>query len=703
MNSTLSFEQYPVWYIAFCLGLGLLYAIVLYFRDNTFKDASKRQKWWLVPASIFRWFSVSTIAFLLLSPILKTLFREVIPAPIAIIQDNSESVLNGFEQAADTTAYVAQMRALETGLADKYDVQTFQFGENVDSELSFYFDQKITNISKTLDEVFNIYDNQNIGAIVLATDGIFNQGRNPIYGSTRLDVPIYCIALGDTTPQRDLKIDKVLHNRIAYLDNKFTLRVDFSANNCVGETTVLNVYKGTGTDNKLFSKSVKIDKTSFLQSEEIILDANTPGVNQYSVRLTSVKEEITTQNNRQDVFIEVLDARQKILLLAASPHPDVSAIRQSLEENENYEVTATFVNDFKQTVKDFDLAVLHGLPSKTNGADNIIQQLKDNKIPIWFILSEQTSITAFNKVQKVVKVSGAGKGTNDVKADAVSGFNLFTIEGTILQNLEELPPLIAPFGEFSAAPTTQTLLNQKIGTVETSYPLLSIEQATGDKMAVLCGEGIWRWRLHDFKKNQNHFTFNELTSKIIQYLSVKNDKRKFRVNQPKNLFNETEKITFDAELYNDSYELINEPEVNMSIFDGAGKSFPFVFNKTGNAYSLNTGFFPAGRYTYNAKTAFNGQEYTASGSFSVAPIQLESLVTTANHQLLFNLSKRYGGEVVYPNNIDSLTQRLLSAQFQATSYSTYKTKSIINLKWLFYILLTLLSLEWFLRKYLGSY
>jgi hypothetical protein len=40
------------------------------------------------------------------------------------------------------------------------------------------------------------------------------------------------------------------------------------------------------------------------------------------------------------------------------------------------------------------------------------------------------------------------------------------------------------------------------------------------KIAVLIGEGIWRWRLNEFADTGNTVAFDELFSKLVQYLST---------------------------------------------------------------------------------------------------------------------------------------------------------------------------------------
>ncbi len=702
MDSSLTL-QYPIWYLIFCLLLGLGFALALYLKDTMFKDASAGQRKALWLLSFLRFVAVSALAFLLLSPFIKTKFTDIQKPYIVVLQDDSGSVMNK-TASDDSLNYVQGMQTLVEDLSKDYKVQTYTFGSDLVEGMDMSFDKKVTDISSALNQVADRFHNQNVGAVVLATDGIFNQGSNPLYGTTKLDIPVYTVALGDTTPNRDIILDKVLHNEIAYLGDKTTMRVEFSAKNAKGSSTTLNVYKGKGSSNKVHSKKVNIDKDNFIYSEEVIVNADKAGIQQFSVGLTPIEAEQSTRNNRQSIYIDVLDSRQKILILANSPHPDVSALKTSIESNRNYETTVSYIRKFNGNIKDYDMAILHGLPSKKKKAADVIAALDKAGTPIWYILTNQSDVSKVNEVQEVLSITGSSSAVNQVKPIVAGDFNLFTLESNFSQVLEGFPPLQSPFGDYSLSPTAQALMTQQIGSIPTSHPLFALVQSGNKKSAVLAGEGIWRWKIQDFAKDKDHATFNEMISKTIQYLVVKNDKRQFRVNMPKNLFNENETISFTAELYNDSYELVNEPEANITISDDEGNDFPFTFSKTASSYSLDAGFLPVGNYTYKAKTFFAGSEEYAAGQFSVAPLQLEGLQTTANHQLLFALSERYGGEMVSPGEINTLAEKFRSKdEIKPVLYSSYKNESVINLKWLFFTILSFLALEWFFRKYFGGY
>jgi hypothetical protein len=176
---------------------------------------------------------------------------------------------------------------------------------------------------------------------------------------------------------------------------------------------------------------------------------------------------------------------------------------------------------------------------------------------------------------------------------------------------------LAPFGEFVPLANAQPLLYQRIGKIDTEYPLLVLGETQGIKTGVLAAEGIWKWRLFDFLQNENHDLFDQLIRKTVQYLSLKEDKRRFRVSLPKNIFNENEPVYLDAELYNQSFELINDPDVSIVITDQDNREFPYVFSKTTNAYRLNAGILGVGEYRFRAKVVTAGKELTYDGQFSV--------------------------------------------------------------------------------------
>jgi hypothetical protein len=142
----------------------------------------------------------------------------------------------------------------------------------------------------------------------------------------------------------------------------------------------------------------------------------------------------------------------------------------------------------------------------------------------------------------------------------------------------------------------------------------------------------------------------------------------------------------------------------MVIHGEDGKDYEYKFNKTERYYILNAGFLPVGNYSYQATVKFGNGTYTSNGKFSVSPLQLEEMRTRADHQVLYQLASQHNGSMHYLNDLDKIAEEIDSKnQLKPILYDSYVTQSAINLKWIFFLLLVLISAEWFIRKYLGGY
>lgn len=690
--------QYPIWFIIFCLALGAIYAGVLYFKSTSFDEDSFGFKYLKPTMAALRFLSISLLSFLLLSPLLKSRYIDKIQPKIVITHDNSSSVLIGFK-SMDSTAYINSFKTMQNALENKYELDFYAFADKIYKKDTLDFKGKKTNISNTLQEINGNYFNQNIGALILASDGIYNEGINPIY--TDFSFPIYAIALGDTNQQKDLKASYIGANKIAYLGDKVEVKADIEAFNLKGKKYEVKVYNKT---NGVYSKSFSIEKEYIEQKLSFTIAANSLGMQKYTLQLTQLEGEITYENNSIDFYIDVIDSRQKILILAQAPHPDIAALKQSISLNKNLDLDIQYIKNNISNFSKYNLVILHQLPSVKNKAAQVFSELKKEKIPFLIIAGSQTDFTAFNTSQDIVNIKSNGQNTNDASAFVDANFNLFSLDENTRSKIENFPPLVVPFANFKTAANAKIILKQKIGSVQTDFPVLSFQDINGVKAGVFIGEGLWRWRLHDYLENESHEAFDEVFSKTINYLALNSDKRRFRVSTPKNAYFETEELVIDAELYNESYELVNEPEVSLNLKNEKGEDFPLSFSRTNNAYQLKTNNLPVGEYVYEAKVNYANKNYTASGLFSIQALQLEALQTKANHQLLYQLAEKTGGKVFYPNQLDELQELILNKEdIKPTLFETYKTRPIINLKWIFFLIVSLLSVEWFMRKYNGSY
>lgn len=647
-----------------------------------------------------RFIAVSLLAFFLLGPLIKSITREVEKPVIVLAQDNSESLLIGKDSTFYQGEYLQQLQRLKEELSDRYEVQTYTYGDVVQTGLDVQFDEKRTNISELLREVHTRYSNRNLGALIIAGDGIFNTGANPVYSSKKLKVPVFTVAMGDTAVKRDLLINDIAHNRLAYLGNDFPLEVVVEARRLAGKQTLLRVSDRSG---EVYSAPLSVDGEDFFQVIPIQLEAKNAGLQRFRVEVIPIDGEISTINNVMDIYIDVLDSRQKVLILANSPHPDVGAIKAAIESNSNYEVDLQLANDFDGEVEEYSLAIMHQLPSVKHPVNDVLSQLNTKKIPALYVLGSQTNYGAFNQLGLGLQLIGFRGQLTEVTPLMDESFSQFTLDEELQKAVTKYPPLHVPFGTFKPGQGLQPLFTQRVGMVKTELPLIAFHKKDDLKFGIISGEGIWRWRVFNYSQNKDHDQFNTLVGKMVQYLASKEDKSFFRV-YSENSFLENQNITFEGELYNESYELVNEAEVGLKITNADGNEFDFNFSKTSNAYRLDAGQLPVGEYTYQAKVTRDGEELKESGEFSIAAIQMEASNSVADHQLLFNLANRNGGTMVYANEVEQLAQLIEGTEeIVPVSYTKTELADLLNLKWIFFLILGLLSLEWFLRKRNGAY
>ena len=191
--------------VFFCLLLGFVYSLLLYFRQHNFLN-----KKLLFLLSLLRFLLISFLAFLLLDPIVKS-SKEIKEKPVVVIlQDVSSSINKNIKN---------ELEDFSSKLKD-LDVFKYSFSDRIYDDFSEKNNGLYTNISKVINEINNRFSNRNLSSIILASDGLYNNGVNPLY-SDNLKTPIHSICLGDTIEKKDNLISDVKHNDIVFFGNSF--------------------------------------------------------------------------------------------------------------------------------------------------------------------------------------------------------------------------------------------------------------------------------------------------------------------------------------------------------------------------------------------------------------------------------------------------------------------------------------------------
>lgn len=689
--------QYSSFYLLIVAIVAIALSIFLYL--NFRKKYETKRPIVLVLAAL-RTISIFLIGFLLLVPFIRLVRSQLEKPVLAIGLDNSQSIKLS---DSSTIKLVAEtINTIENEFDDQFEIETFVYGEDVipgEWDLS----DKKSNLSSWFRFVSNQYKHSNLAGVVTVSDGIFNAGGNPVYSGYQLSAPLYNVALGDTNVPIDARIAFVNHNDIAYKGNQFPIKAGVAVEKLKGQSLELKLFaKGKLLQNE----KIEVKSDDFFKEFGFLVDAETVGIQQYELVLTTVDGELSTLNNRQRIFIEVIDADKNILIAYHSPHPDVGALRRSIERNRNYKVDLWWVNDPKveNKLSDFSkyhLLVMHNLPQGNTFA---MKPLLESNISKLYIIDDNVNFRQFNSDEKLAKLELKSTAPNQALAAYNQNFVGYSLNATQMAKLEDYPPLNALFGSVSFSNSSDVILYQKIGNVTTNYPLLTISQSSNQKIGVLTATGIWRWFLHEFAENEEYTGLDELFNQTIQFLSVKEDKRRLRLSRNKFLFNENEDVVMSVSFYDKNYQPASGADIVANLKNEDGNEFQFKFLSNGSIYEMNAGQLPVGDYSYKITAALGDDVHTLSGKITVAEVNVEYMQPVANHNLLYQLANQNGGELFNAGNLEKLKETLkLSPRAKPVRHEKAEISELIHNKWLFILILLALTIEWILRKYKGAY
>lgn len=690
----ITFSIPPIWVIV-CALLAVGAAFLLYRKKTKSFDSPKT----IYGLALLRAISTFLILLLLFNPLVRKETHETIKPLLVFMQDHSASIPYAFKQL-DSIQYRKEIEAMLTRLSDKYQIKQVQFGSETRDTLSWAFKQSATNLSHALQTVIQSNEANSLQTIVLASDGIYNEGASPLQLETRFDGQLYTLAMGDTQLQRDVAINRVFANKMAYLNDKIAVKCDISALSASNENLQIRLVH-VNTGQTLQTQQLSVNTLRYTRSLDWIIPANSKGTQHYRVVINPISNEKNTFNNQSDFFVDVFDEKEKILVLYQAPHPDIQALKEALLAQKNYEVTLLPATKAPTQANAYQLVILHNLPASNFPLSQFMQSIKQQGCGLWYIIGAQSNINAINNLQTAIQIQSNGMQSSDLHAVVNSGFSYFKLPPTA--GIEMLPPLSAPLGNYKMGPNAQALFKQQIGSIKTDLPLWICQQESGRRVAITCGEGLWRWRLEQYRLRKNTEMVDAIVANTARFAATRQDNRPFKTILPKSVFLESDFIQFDAELYNENREAINTPDVDMTIFDEENKELNYNFNRNGNAYTLPLGRLAPGHYRYSAQTTFNGKNYTSNGQFDVQAGNIELSNLSANWALLNQLATQYNGRMEPANRVKALSDSLMTKEIPSVLKQQVSTKPLIDYKILFGLLLICLAVEWFLRKRNGQY
>ena len=670
---------------------------------------------------ILRFLAFFLIIFLLFEPIFqKTTTRTVDPV-IGVLVDRSESMAMADSLVGNsgpgTSDLMASLRSATSGMEARF----FGFGSRPDpvgdlDSIDFTLDR--TNLAAALEGASANLSEQPLAAIVLASDGLYNAGTNPLHIAERFPVPIFTVALGDSSARKDVRIEGVITNELTYAGLEVPVLVRIRNDGfSQGPLQVTLLESGS----VLSSTTATLPPSGAEISVELLFESGEAGRRDMSVVISRFEDEATYLNNESRFDVRVLDQKKSILLLAGGPSPDVAAFSRLIGKDDTATLTVRtqkpdgswHEGDFPEDFEEVDLVLAVGFPGSATRPDEA-RRLADavaGGVPLMYVHDRssasarlQESLGPLLPVQLGTSRSTFIDGTIQ-QTPAAASHAVFDIDDRRDgSRWRRLPPLSLSESQWEAAAGATVLATSEIRGIALPDPVLAVMRRGQVKTAALTAHGFWRWSLVPEDLESDALRFEQLVGNLIQWLYAADDDRLVRVEPTETSFAEGDAVVLRGEVYDEALRPVSDAALSVQLTSPEGQVFPYEMQPRGNGrYALDIGSLPAGNYSYQATASRDEQDIGQdSGAFSIGRRTLEYRRTQADFDILQQIATRSGGVMVMADDASGLEDAIRNAAgFVPITESSLSQVRLWQRYPFLILILVLLSTEWFFRKRWG--
>lgn len=665
-----------------------------------------------ITLALLRTLVLSILAVLLLEPLLRNIHLDQEDPVAVLLIDESASI----GHMVDSTQAIQKLRqfpkALQQSLEkENVNLETFGFSgqfipREIDSWDEVEWTGEQTNLEIALKEIEARFENQNLAGIILASDGLINRGARPEFSPHWLPTPVYTIGLGDTTIVRDLWIERVDHNRVAYLGNDFPAEVVIQSQGMENKGITIDLLY----ESKVIATQAWIP-TSPKASKKINFNApaKATGLQRYTVRCSVDIEETNTRNNTFPFYLDILESKRKVLIIANAPHPDISSVALALEEQDQTEVTITHMSNLTDAstllgdIEDTDVVIAHNILGGFFGSMSWHRLFRVNRKPCWWILSDAPSQSALASIPDLgIRLEELGTLNQRHQIRKNPNFKLFEVSKSIEIVSAQWPPMQGPFCSIQWSSSWNPLFYKQLGSLETQEACWAVRDVPSEpRDAVIVGSGLWGWRMRNYVQNENHQNFNEIIQNLVQFLGSERKKERLSVAAPK-IIEVDQRFELTAEVYDAALMPMSGLTIDLLLQSEDGKEFPLIFSERNQRYSANAGRLSKGSYTWTASCQLDRESFQETGVVIVQGYHAEHSNKPANHDLLLRIAESKGGVhcgILNDQSPDQIAAAMQEKGVPATIlHEQVKLNELISWDYILFGLMVMLSIEWIARR-----
>ena len=409
--------------------------------------------------------------------------------------------------------------------------------------------------------------------------------------------------------------------------------------------------------------------------------------------LKPIENEKNKVNNLKYISVETIDEFSKVALISTMSHPEIGALKTSIETNEHRLVDLLKPEEFIMSKESYGLVVLYQPNTEIKEVFERTNKMNNN---IFIIGGVSTQWRFLNEIQSdfyqevtVQNESFQGKINLDFMNFNSSDYRFISH-----------PPLTTEFGQVTINTQYETLLYKSINGISTNEPLWFTYENNTTRNSVLLAENLWKWRMYSFQQNLNFVTFDSFIAKVIQYLDVKNLDNRLIVDY-QTIYDGGQDLEISAQYFNKNYELDSNADIGITFQNNeTGRQFEFPMITDSYSYKLDLGVLDAGSYSFEIKV--NKESHRESGTIEILKFNIEQQFLNADINQLKQLSANTNTTIYFDTQVNQLIEQLTSEnRFYSIQKITKKSVYLMNISFMLFLLFSTLTTEWLIRKYNG--
>ncbi len=233
---------------------------------------------------------------------------------------------------------------------------------------------RMTRIGDSIRYIVNKERGEPLAGIVLFTDGGNNEGIDlsaAIAAARDGRIPIYSVGMGSDRKPVNVRVVDVEAPKRVYPGDRFPVTGYVQAYGMEGRTVDVELVSGPeGSDDEADeafeeAKRVTLDEDGRVVTVKFDVTPDTEGTRVYKLRVKPPRDDLNSEDNMQTAQVQVVDDKNKVLLLAGGPSREYRFLRNLLFRDDDTELTVILQSGDEGLSQEAD-EVLFDLPSTSD-------------------------------------------------------------------------------------------------------------------------------------------------------------------------------------------------------------------------------------------------------------------------------------------------------------------------------------------------